>query len=331
MKLMWKMPGLGGILSRKEDFPDKNPLVKTNDSSRLYVSKLSEELTSTGRLRTARAYRSTLNSVLSFTGTDDISLQEITRCFVKDYEAFLQKKACCLNTISFYMRNLRAILNKAVVEGLFSDSVKNLFSGIFTGNAHTDKRAINKREIQLIRDWDGYDLNKRSGNSLHYAKLYFLFSFYMRGMSFIDMAFLKKSDMEKDIISYTRKKTGQMIHVQITPELRKIIFFFEKDTRDSAYILPIIRRKDKSEQMQYQSALKNYNNHLKIIQSMLGIDRKLTGYVARHSWATIAKHMNIPIEQISESLGHTNIKTTMIYLAAFNQSILHKVNLKVTV
>ncbi len=328
MKVTLKVPHISGIF-----FKHKNghAFIRKKNSLRTHVIRLSEELKAENRIRTARAYIGTLNCVLRFTDTDDISLGEISENFVKDLETFLKMRGCRLNTISFYMRNLRAIYNKAIDKELLHAPEKNPFLKVFTGNAQTSKRALSKSEITLIKNWKNDEADKRSKDALLHAKLYFLFSFYTRGMSFIDMAYLKKEDVNNNVICYARKKTGQTIHVQITPDLKKIIRFFEQETSDSIYLLPIITKPDKPERTQYESALRTYNNNLKKIRSMTGINKALTGYVARHSWATIAKYMQVPIEQISESLGHSNIKTTMIYLAAFDQSILHRVNMKVTV
>jgi len=228
------------------------------------------------------------------------------------------------NTISFYMRNLRAIYNKAIKKGLFKPSETNIFNNVYTGLEITPKRALIREEI--IKLFSKKDLEP----SLLKARHFFLFSFLTRGMSFVDMAYLQKGNIENDILVYHRKKTGQRIEITLTAQIKYLISCFKEETAHTQYIFPIIKKTNISERLQYESALSIQNKRLKKLAKACDINKILTTHVARHSWASIAKMENLPLAVISEGLGHTSIKTTSIYLAPFNRKILEQANKKVT-
>lgn len=288
------------------------------------IEELIAELDINHQQRTARAYRSMLNSFIEFNHNQDIPVNKIDNVLVKRFEMYLKNKNKSLNTISFYMRNLRAVYNKAIKMRIIARPDYNPFDNVYTGIEKTSKRAIKKNTINKLFELD-LDFDK----NVNKAKHLFIFSFCARGMSFIDMAFLKKTDIEGGFIKYRRSKTKQLLEIKITDEIAKIISIYKDEMKESKYILPIIENHKADERLQYESALRTYNNRLQRISRIMNLNIPLTSYVTRHSWATIAKSKNIPLSIISEGLGHNSQQTTQIYLASFDNLTLHKANLKV--
>ncbi|MDH6304147.1 integrase [Parabacteroides sp. PF5-5] len=283
------------------------------------------ELRLQSRERTAEAYLSATRSLIRFNDGRDIPLEKLDAPLMRRYEAWLKSSTLSLNTISFYMRNLRALLNRAVSEGLIESPHANPFSQVYTGVQPTRKRALSKEEVRIL---DKLDLTRNDMKTkdigLCQALDIFLFCFHARGMSFVDVAYLKKTDVRDGVISYLRRKTGQLLELRITPAMQSIIEYYEETTKDSPFLFPLIREPDKPHRPQYLAALKVQNNRLHRIECRLGWKKKLTTHVTRHSWATIAKGERLPLWVISEGLGHANEKVTYTYLASFDRSVMDK-------
>ncbi len=275
------------------------------------------QLQQMGRLRTSETYRSTLRSFVQFREGKDILFKDIDSDMMLMYEAYLQNQGLVRNTTSFYMRILRAVYNRAVEKDLTVN--RNPFKHVYTGIDKTVKRAIPLKAIRQIKN---LDLSLHP--SLDFARDMFLFSFYTRGMSFIDMAYLKKKDLSKCILSYRRRKTGQQLFIRWEKCMQEIVAKY--DNAQSEYLLPIIKPVYMEERKQYQNAMYLINRKLKIIGNMASIKIPLTMYVARHSWASVAKNKNVPISVISEGMGHDSEMTTRIYLAALDMSEVDKAN-----
>lgn len=299
-----------------------------------FVDRLCLDLFQTGRDRTARGYQTVVNRIVRFTGEKNLLLKQITPLLVRRFEYSLQQEGKAVNTISFYMRNLRAIYNKAVRQGLLPASLYCPFENVFTGVKITKKRALTKEEMSTIdnilnRITSFEKLSSKSGEEMRKSCLLFLFSFYARGMSFVDVAYLRKENLKNNVITYKRRKTGQLLEIKLTSSMKHILQYFNKYTQNSSYLFPIIHREGVPERLQYESALRIQNNRLKKIAVLCGLEKNLSTHVARHTWATIAKQEHLPLAVISEGLGHTSEKTTAIYLASFNRSVLDKANEKV--
>ena len=184
------------------------------------------------------------------------------------------------------------------------------------GNGET---GVEQEEIALIASAD-----LRRYPQLEAARDLFMFSFYCRGMSFVDVIRLKHDGIVRDTIFYTRSKTGQRLQIGLLPAMKEII---EKYRTSGPYIFPYIHgQSPRDAYTQYRYSLGTVNRYLKRLGTLLNIGIPLTTYVARHSWATIAKNEGIPISLISEGLGHTSEKTTQIYLNSFAVDTLNKVN-----
>ena len=292
-------------------------LVKKNGKNGRETSPAINGLKRLGKIRTSETYTSTLNSFMRFMEGRDIPPCDMDSDLMIAYEAWLKSGGVSMNTISFYMRNLRAVYNRAVEKELVIQRFP--FRHVYTGVERTTKRAVPLRAIKQLMTLD---------LSLHPAKRFardmLLLSFYTRGMSMIDMVFLKKKDLNNGILSYRRKKTGQQLFVKWEPCMQEIVDRY--NIPGSPYLLPIIARPGMDERKQYINASHRINRYLKAIGKELGLSVPLTHYVARHSWASAARSKNIPISVISESMGHDSENTTRIYLTTLDTATIDKAN-----
>ena len=297
------------------------------------------QLKQLGKVRTSETYTATLKSFMAFRYEQDVPLDGISSDMMLMYEAHLKARGVRMNTISFYMRNLRAVYNRAVEKGLTQPN--NPFRHVYTGVDKTVKRAIPIKAIKALKE---LDLSMKP--SLDFARDMFLFSFYTRGMSFVDIAYLKKTDLQNGILTYRRRKTGQELSIKWEKCMAEIIAKYPENKTD--YLLPIIKEKGNgrnsvshqaclngrvvtdegkaNERRQYDNTLHLVNYRLKELSTMLKLQRPLTMYVARHSWASAAKAKNVPLSVISEGMGHDSEATTQIYLASLETSVVDKAN-----
>lgn len=295
-------------------------------SSRKVVSVLSygqhliSRLTEKGKLGTARNLRSTLTSFTEFLHGRDIALSMLDEVVVGEYADWLAKRGITSNSSSFYMRNLRSVYNRAVREEGIEQTFP--FRYVYTGIDKTAKRSVDEKVIIRLK---GLELNDISG--LGFARDLFLFSYCTRGMSFVDMAYLRHKDIRNGYICYKRKKTGRPLSIRIEQIVQEIINRYQKRTTGSCYLFPILHTEDDEQSYkQYQTGLRYYNKQLKKLASLLGENIVLTSYTSRHTWASTARKHNIPVAVISDGMGHTSEKTTLIYLSSIDTSVIDRAN-----
>ncbi|MDE5901340.1 MAG: site-specific integrase [Muribaculaceae bacterium] len=270
-----------------------------------------------GQLRTSETYRSALSSFRRFREGHDIILARITAETMEAYESWLRQQGLVPNTVSFYTRILRAAYNRAVDRGIISDL--RPFRHVYTGIDKTVKRALPLAVIKKIKT---LDLQRLS--ALDFARDMFMMSFYLRGMSFVDMAFLRKSDLRNGYLTYRRRKTGQLLTIGWTREMTHIVNKYPQNT--TSYLLPIIRGTHANDLCAYRNVGYRINRNLKKIAGMVNAGIDLTLYVARHSWASAAKEKGIPLCVISEGMGHDSEQTTRIYLASLDTEVIDRAN-----
>ncbi|MFR9591864.1 MAG: site-specific integrase [Rikenellaceae bacterium] len=269
--------------------------------------------------RGVETYTTTLKSFMRFREGEDLLLTDINSDLMMNYEAFLKYSGVAMNTISFYTRILRAVYNRAVEQELVEQ--KHPFKKVYTGVDKTVKRALPLKFIKQIKEFD-LSLNPK----MAYARDMFLLSFYTRGMSFVDMAYLSKKDLQNGAVSYRRRKTGQQLHIKWEKCMQEIVDRYSQRAEATPYLLPIIKSTTKEEDKQYKVAIHTVNHNLKRLAKLIGLTTNLTSYCARHTWASVAKSKNIPISVISEGMGHENEKTTQIYLASLDNIIIDNAN-----
>jgi integrase len=304
---------------------------KSEDTFETYCKSLIDNFLKAGKNGNAIVYKSCLESIKEFTSNGSIFLYEIDYQFVKEYKYFLEsketvihkgkpnerKKKLTINGISFYLRTLRAIINKAINDGLIEET-SYPFKNISIKSQKTRKRAVNKDVIKMVEE-------REVEENLQLYKDLFMFSFYNRGMNFVDMVFLKVKNIQDGRIKYTRQKTGQQFSIKITDKAKEIIDRYNDLSDLESYIFPIIYRKG-SEYLDYRNAMRLMNKKLKKISEILNLDVPLTTYVSRHSWATIAKRSGVSTAVISEGLGHESEETTQVYLDSFENDVLDDAN-----
>ncbi len=314
-----------------DEIMNRYRMVMTGNTIGTFTEKLAAELDRDGYRRTARAYRTAAARLQKFNGGKDIAPDQITAMLVGDFQAALKAEGRSKNTISFYMRTLRAIYHKAAARGRVARSAENPFGAVFTGVSTARKLAIGRSELEKLSMLDPTTggstrgRNSRRGrlpDHLEEALAMFLFCYHARGMSFVDMAKLKKTDLDGETIRYRRHKTRQPIELRVLPTMRRIIDWFEPRTVGSDYIFPVISDPGKDPELQYESGLRLQNKRLATIADRCGISKRFSTHSARHSWATVAKHEGLPLAVISEGLGHNSQRTTEIYLASLERDVL---------
>ncbi len=315
-KIIRKLDG-NGLQYTADDVIDEFNRYAQEYSLFNFMESIIIKLKQNGKVRTSETYTSALNSFKKFRKDEDIMLDCLNSEVMEAYEAWHQSRGVAPNTISFYTRILRAVYNRAVEEDIVEN--KNPFRHVYTGVDKTIKRAL---PLPVIKKIKALDLSLTP--ALDYARDMFMMSFMLRGMSFIDMAFLRKTDLQNGYVTYRRRKTGQKLVIEWTNEMQLILDKYPENASD--YLLPVIRNPGTNERCTYHNMGYNINHNLKAVAKVVGVTIPLTLYVARHSWASIAKSKGIPLSVISEGMGHDNEATTQIYLASLDTSAVDKAN-----
>lgn len=283
----------------------------------IYADAKITELKNAGRSGTASNYQSAVNAFARFVGSRDMALDAITKKTIESFVDYLKQQKNNPNTVVFYVKQLRAIYNKADDDG-YVHTAYNPFDKVKLKGSKTPKRAISKKEINQIAE-----LNL-SGQHEHkdLARDLFQFSLSTCGMSFVDMCYLKKENIYGNMLVYRRRKTDQLLQVKIQPALKALLRKYKDD--NSEYLLPMLRTDDSYEGYRYIQ--RRLNKRIRELGKQLGFDFPLTFYVARHTWATLAREKGFPVSAISAGMGHTTEKTTHIYLASLNHQIIDQAN-----
>ena len=309
---------------------------KTSKSLFQFMNLLIALLIKNGQYRTSLHYKATLNSFKRYRNDKDIALCEIDAEEMRSYEAYLHHTAeVCSNTSSFYLRILRATYNKAVAKGLTPQ--QHPFKEVYTGIAKTRKRAISTENVSQMKRLDSV---KNLTPKEEMARDAFLMSFYLRGISFIDLAHLRKSNLKDGYLHYTRSKTRQRLTIRWEKDMQELMEKYQAQTASSPYLFPFLVDdgnrsqnktidKKKEKVRLYHNAEARISYHLRKLGDKIGIKGKLTLYVARHSWATTARGNDISMSVISEALGHHSETTTQIYLNSIKSSEVDDANAQI--
>ncbi len=285
------------------------------------INKLSERRAKS----TIDNYQTALRSLLTYAGKG-VRVSDVDATLLEGYQRWLQLRGVGRNTSSCYMRSLRALLHHIAPEGNY----EKIFKHVFTGNEKTEKRAITMEEIKRLGSphptsphW-GRSKEPRRERALEMARDFFLFSFCALGMPFVDLAFLKQSQVKDGYIEYRRHKTGQHIRVKIEPPMQDIINRYAR--KDSPYLFPILTNNNPKQVMrEYERKRSKYNRLLNQL-AQKAIIPHLTSYVARHSWASIAYSLDVALPIISKAMGHTSTQTTLTYIREINDYRIDEAN-----
>ncbi len=314
-----------------EDFERKfRGIPETNDSFFDFTEEIIKEMEQSDRLGNARAYREAKESLEKFinnnhSGNTLLKFKELTPELLEKYEVYMRSRGNENGGMAFKMRQIRAIFNKAINRKIISQDIYPFkYYKVSKLKAKPNKRALTVEDFKKLKD---VDLSQFP--HLMEAYNYFMFSFYTRGMNFVDMMYLKKSHIVNDRIYYTRAKTKGRFNIEIVDKAQEIIDFYKDKTQNTSYVFPILLSDDMTpKQIEYRKhkVLGRYNRKLGEIAKIAGVESHVTSYVARHSFATILKKKGTSTDLISELMGHSNVQITMTYLKDFDDEELDRAN-----
>lgn len=304
------------------------------DDLRLYIPEVIGMLKREGKFPAMHVYACTLRSYEKFCAeerhpknvTASLSMQEIfTPERLKEYEDWLAGQQSSPNTISTYMRTLQAVYNRWMSPGIEGYNPV-LFKDVYTKVESRTKRALTAEQMEQLRNTDFSVLTLRQQQVL----TYFLLMFMLRGMPFIDLAHLRKSDLRNRRITYRRHKTGKLMVVDVPPDAMRLLQKY-RDKTDSEYLFPLLHGGLFMEEHhhRYQETLRHFNRELARLMKQLLPGVSVSSYTARHTWATLAYHSGVPVGLISQSLGHSSIRVTMTYLKPFDAEVIDRINRQV--
>lgn len=298
--------------------------MKEKSNLTLFMEQLIRSLKEEERFSTAHIYQSTLNAFMLFCKTDTIRFNQMERSYLKQFENHLRNKGCTWNTVSTYMRTLRSIYNKAVDDGLTEEKPR-LFRHVYTGVKANTKRALDAKDMSKLLS---ASLPRPLPQSMEESRAWITLMFLLRGMPFVDLAHLRKTDLQDSVISSRRHKTGTLLTVEIPPAAMNLIKRYQNTDSNSPYLLPILsgNRKSEEEYAEYQHALRKLNYDLKQLAVYCGIKLNVSSYTSRHTWATLAKYCHFSEQLICDALGHSSTKVTETYLKSFKNDELDKAN-----
>lgn len=290
-----------------------------------FMKEVADGLQMGGNFGTAHVYRSSLNAIIAYCGGEDFTFNEITPEWLKGFEIHLRKRKCSWNTVSTYMRILRAVYNRAV-DNNEAKYIPRLFRYVYTGTRAEHQRALETGDVENI--FAGLILLSGVNPAMQRARHFFILMFLMRGMPFVDLAYLRKSDLHGNVITYRRRKTGRPLSVTLTNEAMRIVRMYMNQDVHSPYLFSFLRSPEGTMEAyrEYQLALRSFNRQLLILGEFLGIPNRLSSYTARHTWATTAYYCEVHPGIISQAMGHSSITVTETYLKPFQNKKIDEAN-----
>jgi integrase/recombinase XerD len=270
-----------------------------------YFERYIDHITLKGEIQkvSINKYRQSLTSLKKFIfhqyGLTDLNLSEINFSFIDAYDLYLKtEQKLQKNTINKYHSRLRTIISKAFNENLITKQPYKSFKLV---NQKTDRGYLTNQEISAI-----LKIDLSQNKSLERVRDIFLFSVYT-GIRFKDAQSLTIHNLFKEkkdqLIRFNQLKTGSPISIPLVKQAISIIEKYKDlpERKISGLLLPKISNQ-------------KINAYLKIIGDIAGIEKNITHHLARHTFATtICLNNNMPMEDLSKLLGHTNIRTTAIY------------------
>jgi tyrosine site-specific recombinase len=289
------------------------------------MKEVADGLQMGGNFGTAHVYRSSLNAIIAYCGGEDFTFNEITPEWLKGFEIHLRKRKCSWNTVSTYMRILRAVYNRAV-DNNEAEYIPRLFRYVYTGTRAEHQRALETGDVKKI--FAGLILLSGVNPAMQRARHFFILMFLMRGIPFVDLAYLRKSDLHGNVITYRRRKTGRPLSVTLTNEAMRIVRMYMNQNVHSPYLFSFLRSPEGTMEAyrEYQLALRSFNRQLLILGEFLGIPNRLSSYTARHTWATTAYYCEVHPGIISQAMGHSSITVTETYLKPFQNKKIDEAN-----
>lgn len=278
------------------------------------------DLKKSGRIGTMRSYQTTLANIKRFRGEKSIPIEKVTVEWLKKFEEHMSQSKT-VTTIAINMRNIRTIMNIAKKDGYIKEVGYPFGVGKYEiKTAEGIKKALSIDQIKKIK------LFQSTSDELVMYRDLWLFIYYCNGINIADLINLKYSNITDGEILFVREKTKRttkntkFIRATVTDDMQQIIDRWGNEPLPDNYIFNLVEHTTNPELAMSRKGwfTKKFNQHLKMIGATIGVDN-LTSYVARHSYATVLKRNNVNIAFISESLGHTSLSTTQIYLDSFDK------------
>jgi integrase len=273
------------------------------------------------RYGNAQSFTTALNKMVAFAGTQ-LQFSQIDYGFIKRLDNHLSSKGISANSIASYMRAIRVLLNSAG-NLKYYDMENYPFKHFKIRTQKTASRAETIQTIQKIKS-----LKLKTSTEHFHARNVFLLIFSLIGISFMDLVLLKKSNYSNGRIIYKRRKTGKLYSVKVTPLVKELLAFYHSDSTD--FLLPQFGQDSHDESRtrhMVNLGLKSTNRYLKQIGEQLELPVPLTTYVARYSWANIAKSNGYSKDLIAEALGHSyGNAVTGIYLEGYGNEVIDSAN-----
>ena len=293
-----------------------------------FMKQVATGLQMEGNFGTAHVYRSSLNAIIAYRGKNDFVFSEVTSKWLKGFEVYLRSRGCSWNTVSTYLRTFRAVYNRAV-DLQKAPYVPYLFRSVYTGTRADHKRALGDEDMKKV--FARLLQSDAITPAMKGAQELFILMFLLRGLPFVDLAYLRKSDLRGNVISYRRRKTGRPLSVTLTTEAMFLLQKYMNREEQSPYLFPILHSDEGSPKAyrEYQLALRNFNYQLELLGKALGLKDRLSSYTARHTWATTAYYCEIHPGIISEAMGHSSITVTETYLKPFRNKKIDEANMQV--
>ncbi len=298
-----------------------------------YISNKVTRLRKAKRNGYAEAYKTSLCSITRFANKEEILFAEIDHIFLKNFVAYCQSRGNKPNTISAYIRPIKTAFKEAILENEIPPALDPFPKFKMPKTNKTKKRSLDMETIVKIRQ-----LTLKAKSALWDARNYFLFMFNNMGLNFIDLSKLKKHQITdakysnngqliSGRLSYIRSKNNREYSIKLTNESIEILNAYSVGELSKDDLIFPVGFSDTPEGFRtYKKKRQRINKRIKALGNMIGIDDDITTYFARHTWATIAKRKMIPISVISEGLGHSDLKTTQIYLDSFDDDVLDDAN-----
>lgn len=286
-----------------------------------FWDEIIEEMTVAGRIGNARVNREAYKSIKKFHGSTNLIFKNITPTFLNKFEVYMRARGGTDGGIGVPMRALRALYNFAIERNMVKEEYYPF--KIYKISKLKGKGLKKSLTMEQVRKIVSLDLEKHPW--LTNSRNYFVFSFYTRGMNFADMMKLEWKQVDDDKIYYTRSKTKGTFIIKIVSPVQDILKFYKEQKRDTKYVLPILLHDNLTPSQvanRKHKVLQRYNLQLKEIAEICEINKTLSSYVARHSFANCLKQKGIATDIISESLGHQNLAVTQAYLKELDSSIL---------
>lgn len=287
-----------------------------------------ENLRKSGNIGNAICYSCAISKLTSFVNRENLFFEEINYRFLEQFTSQLLIDGLKVNSIALYLRTIRALFKRAIQEEILEHKYYP-FTHYKIRHETTINRNLTLVEIKKIIN---HPLNSKS--SYRHHKNLFLLSFCFIGVNFSDLLTLTRESFVDGRIIFRRKKTHKVYSILIHPIANDILkhYLSLPINEGSQFVLPFVKNTNDPIKLKkdISQAIKNTNSNIKKISNLAGIEKQITTYYARYTWANVAKGLGYSKDMIAEALGHNyGNKITGIYLDNYSNELIDEMNKKV--